>query len=75
MIPYIRNDMIKFKEEHKRLLSQLRGFPKGSDDGPDALQMALEAIMGLSPQSTQQFAFGSLRTHENHQGLSLFARR
>lgn len=75
MIPYIRNDMIKFKEEHKRLLSQLRGFPKGSDDGPDALQMALEAIMGLSPQSTQQFAFGSIRTHENQQGLSLFARR
>ena len=76
MIPYIRNDMIKFREDQKRLISQLRNYPKaGHDDGPDCLQMALEAILGISQESSQQFAFGSLTTTREHQGFSLFNRR
>lgn len=76
MIPYIRNDMIKFREDQKKLISQLRNYPKaGHDDGPDCLQMALEAILGISQESSQQFAFGSLTTTREHQGFSLFNRR
>jgi predicted phage terminase large subunit-like protein len=40
---YTALGMIKFCRKHKLLLEQLQEFPKGKhDDGPDALQMAME---------------------------------
>lgn len=38
MQPTIKNRYIKFDARHKRLLEQLKQFPMGHDDGPDALE-------------------------------------
>ena len=41
---WVRNGTIQFNQEHQLLLEQLRDFPQGKfDDGPDALEMAVEA--------------------------------
>jgi predicted phage terminase large subunit-like protein len=41
--PYACQGMIKFSKKHRLLLDQLQEFPQGKhDDGPDALQMAVE---------------------------------
>lgn len=42
--PLIRSGTLQFSKRHTTLLEQLRLFPKAShDDGPDALEMAVEA--------------------------------
>jgi len=41
--PLVKAGTIQFSRRHKTLLDQLRYFPKADhDDGPDALQMAVE---------------------------------
>lgn len=43
LAPWIRNGTIQFHQEHRLLLEQLRDFPYGKfDDGPDALEVAVE---------------------------------
>lgn len=46
--PIIKNKYLKFSKEHKALLKQLREFPMGrNDDGPDALQMAVQLAQSV----------------------------
>ena len=41
--PVIKNKYLKFNRKHKTLLKQLEEYPMGkNDDGPDALQMAVQ---------------------------------
>ncbi len=42
--PLITSGRLRFHRKHRVLIDQLRQFPKGAhDDGPDALEMAIEA--------------------------------
>lgn len=46
--PMIKNKYLKFNREHKTLLKQLEEFPMGkNDDGPDALQMAVQLTQSV----------------------------
>ena len=41
--PMIHNGEIRFCRRHRQLLDQLKQFPKAArDDGPDALEMAVQ---------------------------------
>ena len=60
MIPKIKNGYVKFNQGHKRLINQLKNYPKNSDDGPDALQMCLEPMVGLNARNS--FSFGGIQT-------------
>nr|DAO76798.1 MAG TPA: Large Terminase [Caudoviricetes sp.] len=57
LAPHIRQGHIKFKEGQRILLSQLKNYPKGHDDAPDALEMA---IRPLFKTSAVNFSFGSV---------------
>ena len=53
--PLVRSGTIRFSRRHKTLLDQLRYFPKAAhDDGPDALEMAVELakrfVMQVEPE-------------------------
>lgn len=51
--PVIKNKYLKFNREHKTLIKQLTEFPMGkNDDGPDALQMAVQLAQFLYKSST-----------------------
>ena len=42
--PYIKQGNIRFCRKHRQLLDQLTQFPLAkNDDGPDALEMAMQA--------------------------------
>lgn len=56
LVPYIKNGYIKFKDGQKILLTQLKNYPKGHDDAPDALEMAFKQLLG---NSTHSFGFSS----------------
>lgn len=46
--PVIKNKYLKFNREHKTLIKQLTEFPMGkNDDGPDALQMAVQLAQNI----------------------------
>ena len=46
--PVIKNKYLKFNREHRTLLKQLHEFPMGrNDDGPDALQMAVQLAQSV----------------------------
>lgn len=46
--PVIKNKYLKFNREHRALLKQLHEFPMGrNDDGPDALQMAVQLAQSV----------------------------
>ncbi|GAB6100425.1 phage terminase large subunit [Halanaerocella petrolearia] len=46
--PHIKNKYIKFNEQHKTLLEQLKFFPMAAnDDGPDALEGAYKLAMSI----------------------------
>jgi len=48
--PLVKNGIIKFQRRHKALLDQLKYFPLADhDDGPDALEMAVQMIESLGP--------------------------
>ena len=57
LVPHVRQGHIKFKAGQKILLSQLRNYPKGHDDGPDCLEMALKPLLETS---VANFSFGSI---------------
>ena len=59
LVPHVRQGHIKFKAGQKVLLSQLRNYPKGHDDGPDCLEMALKPLLETSAAN---FSFGSIET-------------
>lgn len=59
LVPHIKQGHIKFKQGQTILLSQLRNYPKGHDDAPDCLQMAMEPLLQTSVAS---FSFGSIET-------------
>lgn len=60
LVPHIRQGHIKFKTGQHVLLSQLRNYPKGHDDGPDALEMALHPLLSAAIST---FSFGSIGTN------------
>lgn len=62
MAPKVKHGYIKFNKTHITLWNQLKNFPKGHDDAPDALQMALEQML-LSTSS--KFSFVSLPSQKN----------
>ncbi|MGB2865421.1 MAG: hypothetical protein WBC05_18975 [Sedimentisphaerales bacterium] len=43
--PYVKQGNIRFCRKHRGLLGQLTQFPLAkNDDGPDALEMAMQAV-------------------------------
>lgn len=47
LAPLIENGVLRFVEDrHKALIDQFLEFPRGHDDGPDALEMALSGLEG-----------------------------
>jgi predicted phage terminase large subunit-like protein len=62
MVPKIKHGYVKFNRNHVTLLTQLKNYPKGNDDAPDTLQMALAPMMSLENSS---FSFGSVSIAEN----------
>lgn len=68
LVPHIRQGHIKFKEGQRILLSQLKNFPKGHDDGPDCLEMALHPLL---QSSVAQFSFGGIdKTTQKSNGVA-----
>lgn len=65
LVPHIRQGHIKFKAGQRILLAQLRNYPKGHDDGPDALEMALHPLLSASVAT---FSFGSIGTNTKRDG-------
>ena len=67
LIPFVKNGTLKFHTSQTRLLNEMKRFPKGSDDGMDALKFAIECIY---PTGSTSFAaglcFGSIGTVLNN---------
>ena len=63
LVPNIRQGYVKFKAGQHLLMSQLRNYPKGHDDGPDALEMALKPLLDATASS---FSFGSINTDKKN---------
>ena len=59
MVPKIKHGYVKFNKTHNVLITQLKNYPKGNDDGPDTLQMALAPMMNLTGSN---FGFSSINT-------------
>ena len=70
LAPHVKNGHIKFKDDQRILLSQLRLFPRSHDDAVDALEMALKPML---ESSVSQFSFGSIAT-TNTKPMSPFAK-
>jgi len=59
LIMPIRNNYIKFSKDHRKLLEEMRRFPKGASDNLlDALWLALYGTLGGGGASS--FSFGSI---------------
>ena len=65
--PYVAQGLVQFSRKHHELLNQLTQFPMAkNDDGPDALQMAVElarkrvfvACAGLKAIKKYQLLYG-----------------
>ena len=72
MIPYIKNGFVKFHSSQKRLLSQLKNYPKDNDDGVDCLQTIVEQMVGIT--ATSSFSFGNL-INNNESNVNIFKKR
>lgn len=57
MIPRIKNKYIKFRKDQTVLVNEFLRFPKGSDDGMDALNMICSAAF---PDQSHRLVFGGL---------------
>jgi predicted phage terminase large subunit-like protein len=57
MIPRIKNKYIKFRKDQTVLVNEFLRFPKGSDDGMDALNMICSAAF---PDMSHRLVFGGL---------------
>jgi predicted phage terminase large subunit-like protein len=63
--PLVKNGTLRFQKRHRVLYDQLRFFPKGDhDDGPDALEMAVQMLENLA--GTKPFRFDRPRTTNEH---------
>lgn len=60
LIPFVKNGYLRFSKSQKRLLDELRRFPKGSDDGMDALKFAVDLVFPTGKNVATGFVFGSL---------------
>lgn len=59
--PLVKNGTLRFQRRHHALYDQLRLFPKADhDDGPDALEMAVQLMEQAA--GTDRFRFDSPRT-------------
>ena len=63
LVPHVRQGHIKFKAGQRILLSQLRNYPKGHDDGPDCLEMAMKPLLATS---VANFSFGGVEKAGAH---------
>jgi predicted phage terminase large subunit-like protein len=70
MTQWVKNGYIKFNKNHTKLWSQLKNYPKDADDAPDALQMALEPMLGLSGRTKLCFESLSMGSHGRN-GLNI----
>lgn len=61
LVPFIKNGYLRFHKSQKRLLDELRRFPKGSDDAMDALKYAVDLIFPTGKNLATGFVFGSLK--------------
>ena len=57
LIPRIKNKYIKFKKDQTVLVNEFLRFPKGSDDGMDAVNMICSAAF---PETGHKLVFGSV---------------
>lgn len=57
LIPRIKNKYIKFRKDQTVLVNEFLRFPKGSDDGMDAVNMICSAAF---PESGHRLVFGGL---------------
>lgn len=63
LIPFVKNGTLKFHTSQTRLLNEMKRFPKGSDDGMDALKFAIECIYPTGGASLPTgLCFGSIGT-------------
>ncbi|OGG01289.1 MAG: hypothetical protein A3F83_06145 [Candidatus Glassbacteria bacterium RIFCSPLOWO2_12_FULL_58_11] len=63
--PLVKNGTLRFQKRHITLYDQLRLFPRaGHDDGPDALEMAVQLIETLA--GTKPFRFDRPQTGREH---------
>ncbi|MBN2288866.1 MAG: phage terminase large subunit [Candidatus Glassbacteria bacterium] len=63
--PLVRNGTLRFAARHRTLFDQLRYYPKAAhDDGPDALEMAVQMAEHLT--SPRDFRFDKPRTTSEH---------
>lgn len=60
LVPFIKNGYIKFHISQKKLLDELRRFPKGSDDGMDSLKYAVDLVYPTGKNISAGFCFGTL---------------
>lgn len=56
LIPKVKNGYIKFRRDQQNLINELKRFPKGRDDGADALEMAVSAATRIG----SGFCFGKI---------------
>ena len=63
--PLVKSGTLRFQKKHKTLLDELRFFPlAGHDDGPDALEMAVQLMETVA--GPKQFHFDRPRTGKEH---------
>lgn len=66
LVPIIKNGYVKFHRSQKRLIDELRHFPKGSDDGADALKSGIDLIYPTGAGKPMGFCFTSLLDKLNY---------
>ena len=72
LVPRIKNKYIKFRKDQQTLLNEFRRFPKGTDDGMDAVNMICSAAF---PDIGHKLVFGGLSTRPKPNPLGgIFAR-
>lgn len=65
--PLIRSGMLQFSRRHATLLEQLRLFPKAAhDDGPDALEMAVQVGRACGRGPTAEEWMECIRLNKEH---------
>lgn len=60
LIPKIKNKYIKFRHDQQVLINEFLRFPKGTDDGMDAVNMICSAAF---PDTGHRLVFGSMGTN------------
>ena len=62
LIPRIKNKYIKFRKDQMMLVNEFLRFPKGSDDGMDAVNMVCSAAF---PAKDHKLVFGGISADNN----------